>query len=103
MENHNSSRNNGNSDKEKNSIPNPNEVRRAGGSSTASGDRLPENDPAIINPDELASYPRQQAADDTPDIDEERKSHSVQLKSSPARDGRNITRTGPSTDTGDFM
>lgn len=103
METNNNSRSHGHDDKEKHTTPNPNETRRAGGSSAASGDMLPENDPAVINPDELATFPRQQADDDTPDLDEERKSHSVQLKSSPARDGRNITRTGPSTDTGDFM
>lgn len=103
MKNQSSSQPGGRGNKEKNSIPNPNEVRRAGGSSSASGDRLPENDPELINPDELASYPKQQTDDENPDVDEERKSHSVQLKSSPVRDGRNITRTGPSTDTGDFM
>jgi hypothetical protein len=65
---------------------------------------LPEDDPAVINPDELATFPKEMKADENPDLDEERKSHATNLKSSPARDGRNITRTDTTPDNdGGFM
>lgn len=63
---------------------------------------LPEDDPSLINPDELATFPKQKQTE-KPDIEEERHSHHVNIKSSPARDGRNITRTGPTTDRRGFM
>ncbi|OYQ37343.1 hypothetical protein CHU92_08385 [Flavobacterium cyanobacteriorum] len=64
---------------------------------------LPEDDPAVINPDELATFPDEVKNDD-PDTEEERKSRAVNLKSSPVRDGRNITRTDTTADNdGGFM
>ena len=65
--------------------------------------QLPEDDPALINPDELATFPREVKNDD-PDIEEERDSHLTNRKPSPARDGRNITRTDTTPDNnGGFM
>jgi hypothetical protein len=64
---------------------------------------LPEDDPALINPDELASFPKEMKNED-PDIDEERDSHLTNRRSSPVRDGRNITRTDTTPDNdGGFM
>lgn len=64
---------------------------------------LPEDDPALINPDELATFPKEMKNED-PDIDEERDSHSVSRKTSPVREGRNITRTDTTPDNdGGFM
>jgi hypothetical protein len=63
---------------------------------------LPEDDPALINPDELATFPKE-VANDNPDIDAERDSHLVNRRS-PVRDGRNITRTDTTPDNdGGFM
>ena len=64
---------------------------------------LPEDDPALINPDELASFPKEMN-DTDPDIDNERESHLTNRKSSPLREGRNITRTDTTPDNdGGFM
>lgn len=63
---------------------------------------LPEDDPAIINPDELATFPKERK-NTNPDLDEERDSHSVNLKSSPVREGRNITNTDTKPDENGFM
>lgn len=64
---------------------------------------LPEDDPALINPDELATFPKEMKKED-PDIDEERDSHLTSRRSSPVRDGRNITRTDTTPDNdGGFM
>ncbi len=63
----------------------------------------PEEDPAVINPEELASFPKQ--VDNTKDVDleEERNSHLVNKQKSPVRSGRNITQTGPDPDRDGFM
>ena len=64
---------------------------------------LPEDDPALINPDELATFPKEMKNED-PDIEEERDSHSVSRRTSPVREGRNITRTDTTPDNdGGFM
>lgn len=64
---------------------------------------LPEDDPALINPDELATFPEEVKNED-PDIEEERESRLVNRKSSPVREGRNITRTDTTPDNdGGFM
>lgn len=55
---------------------------------------LPEDDPAVINPDELASFPKEKHTEN-PDIEDERDPKLVNRKTSPVREGRNITRTGP--------
>ncbi len=55
---------------------------------------LPEDDPAVINPDELATFPKQvNETDEDVDLEAERENHSVNRKTSPERDGTNITRT----------
>lgn len=63
---------------------------------------MPEDDPAIINPDELASFP-DEVKTDNPDIDDERDPKLVNRKTSPVREGRNITRTDTTHDTDGFM
>lgn len=65
--------------------------------------QLPEDDPAIINPDELATFPKEMK-NENPDLNEERESNLVSKKSSPVREGRNITRTDTTPDNdGGFM
>jgi hypothetical protein len=51
---------------------------------------LPFDDPAMINPDELASFPKQVSAGGHLHHDHE--SHLVNRRT-PVREGRNITRT----------
>ena len=51
---------------------------------------LPYDDPAMINPDELASFPKQVSTEAYLHHDHE--SHLVNRRTS-VRDGRNITRT----------
>lgn len=65
--------------------------------------KLPEDDPMLINPDELATFPEEQKNPDR-NPDDENESHLVNRKSSPVRDGRNITRTDTTADNdGGFM
>lgn len=54
---------------------------------------LPEDDPAVINPDELATFPKPVDTDADVDLEAERENHSVNRQESPVREGRNITRT----------
>jgi hypothetical protein len=56
---------------------------------------LPYDDPAVINPEELASFPKGSKITDAKEVELERKSHLVN-KRSPLREGRNITRTDDS-------
>lgn len=51
---------------------------------------LPYDDPAMINPDELASFPKQVSTEAYVHYDHE--SHLVNRRT-PVREGRNITRT----------
>lgn len=53
---------------------------------------FPEGDPAIINPEELASFPPEAERSNDVDIEAERDSHSV-TKRTPVRNGRNIIST----------
>ena len=53
---------------------------------------LPEDDPAVINPNERATFPPEAKTSD-PDMEGERDNHMVNRKTSPARDGKKITRT----------
>ena len=62
----------------------------------------PEEDPAVINPEELATFPKEKKNED-PDIEEERGSHLANKLKSPVRSGRNITETGPNPDRDGFM
>lgn len=52
---------------------------------------LPYDDPAIVNPDELASFPKMAMPGNNRQPDHD--SHLVNKRTTPARDGRNITRT----------
>lgn len=52
---------------------------------------LPYDDPAIVNPEELASFPKMNMHANNRHPDHE--SHLVNRRTTPARDGSNITRT----------
>lgn len=55
------------------------------------GDIMPYEDPAIVNPNELATFPKQVIKND---IHHSRhQHHPLHSKTTPVRDGRNITRT----------
>jgi hypothetical protein len=70
--------------------------------SLKTGNMLPEDDPAIINPDELASFPEEKKTND-PDLDEERDSHLANKVKGSVREGRNITNTDTKPDDNGFM
>lgn len=53
---------------------------------------LPYEDPAIVNPQELASFPKKSKIEKASEVEKERESHLVN-KRTPLRDGRNITQT----------
>jgi len=63
-------------------------------------DTLSYNDPAVINPDELATFPKEVRGDSHHHHHHE--SHLVN-KRTPVRDGRNITRTDNHPDKHGFM
>ena len=104
MENSNDKRQEQNTEKEKHgSLTGNNRELSKGYDKKKPDGPLPEDDPALINPDELATFPKEMKNED-PDIDQERDSHSVSRKSSPIREGRNITRTDTTPDNdGGFM
>ena len=58
-------------------------------------------DPAILNPEELATFPKQVTIDNHHHHHHE--SHLVNSKRTPVRDGRNITRTDNNPDRHGFM
>ena len=59
-------------------------------------------DPAEVNPEELASFPKKSQQSNPQDIEDEKESHLVN-KRSPLREGRNITRTDNNPDNDGFM
>lgn len=62
--------------------------------------RFMYNDPAMLNPDELATFPKQAA----PDGGHHSYQHNLHHgKRTPVRDGRNITRTDNHPDKKGFM
>lgn len=64
----------------------------------------PDGDPAIVNPEELATFPRAQSPNYSKDeLNEMRDPHLVNKKVSPVRSGRNITQTGTNTNENGFM
>lgn len=63
---------------------------------------LPYEDPAITNPEELASFPKNSHITDAKEVELERESHLVN-KRTPVREGRNITRTDNSPETDGYM
>jgi hypothetical protein len=63
---------------------------------------LPYEDPAITNPEELASFPKNSQITDAEEVERERESHLVN-KRTPVREGRNITRTDNNPNNEGFM
>lgn len=63
---------------------------------------LPYEDPAITNPEELASFPKKSKISNAKEVEHERESHLVN-KRTPVREGRNIIRTDNNPDTDGFM
>lgn len=59
---------------------------------TTSDTTLPYEDPAITNPEELASFPKPAPIADAEDVENESESRLVNRRS-PVREGRNIART----------
>lgn len=70
--------------------------------SNANPHLLPEDDPAVINPDELSTFPREVKNED-PDLEEERDSHLANKVKGSVREGRNITNTDTKPDENGFM
>lgn len=64
---------------------------------------LPYEDPAITNPEELASFPKPAAKSDAEDVENESENRLVNLKKSPVREGRNIVNTDTNPDPDGFM
>ncbi|MFL9844806.1 hypothetical protein [Flavobacterium rhizosphaerae] len=74
------------------------ENRRAAASTTNNDgrvpyDKLPYDDPAVVNPQELASFPPPAGKISEEALESENEERNVSLKKSPVRDGRNIVRT----------
>jgi len=63
---------------------------------------LPYEDPAVINPEELASFPKPAPKVDAADIENESENRLVN-KRSPVRDGTHITRTGNGPDENGYI
>ena len=63
---------------------------------------LPYEDPAITNPEELASFPKKAKIADAAEVERESENHLVN-KRTPVREGRNIVRTDNNPDTDGFM
>lgn len=62
---------------------------------------VPEDDPALINPVELATFPKEKKTEH-PNLEEERHSHlASEIKS--VRNSPNITNTGTKTDENGFL
>lgn len=64
---------------------------------------LPYTDPAIVNPAELASFPKPAPKASATDIDEENQAHPMSVQRSPVREGRNIVRTDTAPDPEGFL
>ena len=71
------------------------------------GDIMPYEDPAIVNPNELATFPKQVTKDEAHHGHYHHHSHhhhhSLHSKTTPVRDGRNITRTDNHPEKNGFM
>ena len=63
---------------------------------------LPYQDPAITNPAELASFPKNSEIADAHEVERESESHLVN-KRTPVREGRNIIRTDNNPENDGFM
>jgi len=64
---------------------------------------LPYEDPAVTNPEELASFPTPAEIVSQQEIDNENKSGPVNPRQSPVREGRNIISTDNNPDRDGFM
>lgn len=63
---------------------------------------LPYEDPAITNPEELASFPKKAKIVNATEVERESENHLVNNRT-PVREGRNIVRTDNNPDTDGFM
>jgi hypothetical protein len=64
---------------------------------------LPYDDPAVVNPQELASFPSPAEIADAQDVENENDIHLVNPKRNPVREGRNIISTDNNPDRDGFM
>lgn len=70
---------------------------------TAPDNSLFYEDPAVTNPEELATFPKAAPKMDATDVEEESVTRLQSLKRSPVRDGRNIIRTDTEAGSDGFM
>ncbi|WP_294820218.1 hypothetical protein [uncultured Flavobacterium sp.] len=63
---------------------------------------LPYDDPAVVNPQELATFPKKSEIMDAADVDAENEFGLVNRRS-PVREGRNIVRTDNDPNNDGFM
>ncbi|MXN89839.1 hypothetical protein GR160_01235 [Flavobacterium sp. Sd200] len=81
-----------------NSVPvNPQKTVGISNKNTAHDPDLPYEDPAITNPQELASFPKPAPIVDAEDVENESESRLVNHRS-PVRDGSHIARTDNAPD-----
>jgi len=64
---------------------------------------LPYEDPAVVNPTELASFPEPAEIADAQDVENENTVRTVTPNKSPVREGRNIISTDNNPDRDGFM
>ncbi|MES2487691.1 MAG: hypothetical protein V4581_17305 [Bacteroidota bacterium] len=64
---------------------------------------LPYEDPAVVNPQELASFPEPAEIVDAQDVENENTIHMVTPNKNPVREGRNIISTDNNPDRDGFM
>ncbi len=63
---------------------------------------LPYEDPAVTNPEELATFPKRSKIASASDIEKENEDHLVNRRS-PVREGRNIIRTDNNPNNDGFL
>lgn len=66
-------------------------------------DDLPYEDPAVVNPAELASFPKAAPKVDAADVENESGNRLVNRKSSPVREGRNIAQSDNRPDENGYI
>ena len=64
---------------------------------------LPYEDPAVVNPTELATFPKMVKRDESHHHHHEHESHLVNRRTAPVREGRHITRTDNHPDKDGYM
>nr|WP_322623187.1 hypothetical protein [uncultured Flavobacterium sp.] len=60
-------------------------------------------DPAVVNPEELATFPKPAPKADATEIADENQARPVSVQRSAVREGRNIVRTDTAPDPDGFM